>query len=64
MAHYLDITKRVDLLNRRLTLLHELFGILSDGINHQHTTRLEWTIIILIIIEVVLVVMKDLFHVI
>jgi uncharacterized Rmd1/YagE family protein len=62
MAHYLDISKRVELLNRRLTLLHELFEILSDGLNHQHSSRLEWTIIILIIIEVVLVVMRDLFH--
>jgi len=62
MAHYLDITKRVDLLNRRLALLHELFEILSDGLNHQHSSRLEWTIIILIIIEVMLALMRDLFH--
>jgi uncharacterized Rmd1/YagE family protein len=61
MAHYLDITKRVDLLNRRLTLLHELFEILSDGLNHQHSSRLEWTIIILIIIEVIIGFMRDLF---
>jgi uncharacterized Rmd1/YagE family protein len=62
MAHYLDINKRVDLLNRRLTLLHELFEILSNGLNHQHTSRLEWTIIILIVIEVTLALMRDLFH--
>ncbi len=62
MAFYLDITKRVDLLNRRLTLLHELFEILSDGLNHQHSSRLEWTIIVLIIIEVMLGLMRDLFH--
>jgi uncharacterized Rmd1/YagE family protein len=62
MAHYLDTNKRVDLLNRRLNLLHELFEILSDGLNHQHSSRLEWTIIILIIIEVALGVMRDLFH--
>jgi len=62
MAHYLDINKRVDLLNRRLTLLHELFEILSDGLNHQHSSRLEWTIIVLIIIEVVLGLLRDLFH--
>lgn len=61
MAHYLDVSKRVELLNRRLTLLHELFGILSDGLNHQHSARLEWTIIILIVIEVILGLMKDFF---
>ena len=64
MLHYLDVNKRGDLLNRRLTLLHELFEILSNEINHKHSARLEWTIIILIVIEVILIVLKDLFHVI
>ena len=64
MALYLDVNKRVDLLNRRLNLLHELFEILSNELNHQHTYRLEWTIIILIVIEVVIVLMRDLFHII
>ena len=64
MLHYLDVNKRGDLLNRRLTLLHELFEILSNEINHQHSARLEWTIIILIIIEVLLVISKDIFHII
>jgi uncharacterized Rmd1/YagE family protein len=62
MAHYLDINKRVDSLNRRLTILHELFEILNDGLNHQHSARLEWTIIFLIIIEISLALMRDLFH--
>jgi uncharacterized Rmd1/YagE family protein len=59
MTHYLDVNKRVDLLNRRLTLMHELFEILGNALNHRHTVRLEWTIIILILIEVVLVVFRD-----
>ena len=62
MANYLDVNKRVDILNRRLNLLHELFEILSNELNHRHASRLEWTIIILIVIEVILVVMRDLFH--
>jgi uncharacterized Rmd1/YagE family protein len=62
MNFYLDVNKRVDLLNRRLNLLHELFGILSDALNHQHSSRLEWTIIVLIVIEVVLGLMRDIFH--
>jgi uncharacterized Rmd1/YagE family protein len=62
MNHYLDVNKRVDILNRRLNLLHELFGILSDALNHQHSARLEWTIIVLIVIEVVLGLMRDIFH--
>lgn len=62
VIHYLDVNKRVDLLNRRLTLLHELFEILGNELNHQQSSRLEMTIIILIVIEIALAVMKDLFH--
>jgi uncharacterized Rmd1/YagE family protein len=60
--HYLDVGKRVELLNRRLNLMHELFEILGNELNHQQTSRLEMTIIILIVIEVVLAVLRDLFH--
>ncbi len=62
--HYLDVTKRVELLNRRLNLLHELYEILGNELNHQQSSRLEMTIIILILIEVVLAVLRDLFHII
>jgi uncharacterized Rmd1/YagE family protein len=62
-AHYLDITKRIEILNKRLTVVHELFEILSNELNHQHSSRLEWTIIILIVIEVILAVLRDIFHV-
>ena len=64
MIHYLDVTKRADLLNRRLTLLHELFEILGNELNHRHSSRLEWTIIILIVIEIVLALARDLLHII
>ncbi|HSX38051.1 MAG TPA: RMD1 family protein [Chlamydiales bacterium] len=61
-THYLDVTKRVELLNRRLNLLHELFEILGNELKSQHSSRLEVTIVILIVIEVVLAALKDLFH--
>lgn len=61
-AHYLDVTKRIEVLNKRLTVVHELFEILSNELNHQHSSRLEWTIIILIVIEVVIALMRDVFH--
>lgn len=62
IAHYLDISKRVDVLNRRLNVIHELFEILRNELNHQYSSRLEWTIIILIVIEVILAVLRDIFH--
>ncbi len=61
-SHYLDVNKRVDVLNKRLDVVHELFEILRNELNHQHSSRLEWTIIILIVIEVFLAVLRDLFH--
>jgi uncharacterized Rmd1/YagE family protein len=61
-AHYLDVSKRVEILNKRLGVIHELFEILSGELNHQHSSRLEWTIIILIVIEVFLAVLRDIFH--
>ncbi len=63
-THYLDVSKRVELLNRRLSVVHELFEILSSELNHQRSSRLEWTIIILIIMEVVLTISRDIFHII
>jgi uncharacterized Rmd1/YagE family protein len=62
MFYYLDVKKRAELLNRRLTLMHELYEILSNELNHQQSARLEMTIIILIVIEVVLALLRDLFH--
>lgn len=62
MIQYLDVTKRVDLLNRRLNLMHDLYEILGNELNHQHSSRLEMTIIILIFIEIVLALSRDLFH--
>lgn len=59
---YLDVTKRVDLLNRRLNLMNELFEILRDELNHKHSTRLDITIISLIVIEVMFNVLRDLLH--
>ncbi len=60
VVHYLDVNKRAELLNRRLNLLHELYEIMGNELNHRHSSRLEWTIIILILIEIILAVSRDL----
>lgn len=61
-AHYLDVSKRGELLNKRLTVVHELFEILSNELNHQHSSRLEIIIILLIFIEVTIALFRDVFH--
>lgn len=62
IANYLDVETRVDVLNKRLGIVHELFEMLGNELNHQHSSRLELTIICLIIIEVVLSLMRDVFQ--
>lgn len=59
VAHYLDRERRVNVLNQRLRILQDLFDILGGELNHQHSSRLEWTIIWLIVIEVVLHIFTD-----
>ncbi len=63
LAHYLDRERRVNVLNQRLTVLKELFDMLNNEINHKHSARLEWTIIFLILIEVVIVLWRDVFNI-
>lgn len=55
---YMDIAQRMDILNRRLDVLHELYDILSNELKHAHSSRLEWIIILLIVSEVVMQVLK------
>lgn len=53
-ANYLDVSKRVDGMNKKLAVIHDFLEILSSELNHQHSSRLELTIILLIVIEVLL----------
>ncbi len=62
IANYLDIKRRVEVLNQRLDVVHELFEMLGNELNHQHSSRLEWTIIGLIVIEVALTLLRDVFQ--
>jgi uncharacterized Rmd1/YagE family protein len=58
----LDMKTRLDALNHRLGVIGDLLGILSDQLNHHQTVVLEWAIILLIVIEVILALLRDLFH--
>lgn len=51
---YLDIDKRVDILNQRLGVLKDLYELLQNSLRAKHETKLEWIVIILILVEVVL----------
>ena len=60
-SQYMDIKTRMDILNRRLDVIRELYEILSEELKHSHSSRLELVIICLIFLEVMLAVFKDLF---
>lgn len=59
-ADFLDIHSRVESLNMGLTMIQDLLEILEDQLNHKHSSMLEWIIIVLIFVEVVLFIFKDL----
>lgn len=50
---YQEIDKRVEILNQRLGVLKDLYDLLQNGLNVKHGNKLEWIIIILILVEVV-----------
>lgn len=58
-AQYMDIGTRMDIMNKRLDVIHELYDILSNELKHAHSSFLEIVIILLIVSEVVLAVLKD-----
>jgi uncharacterized Rmd1/YagE family protein len=64
IAQDLDIVSRVSVLNRRLDIVKELLEMLSNELQHRHSTRLEWIIITLIFIEVVITFAKEVFKII
>jgi len=64
IANYLDIKTRVEVLNQRLDVIHGLFEMLGTELNHLHSNRLEWIIIVLIMFEVTISLLRDVFHII
>jgi uncharacterized Rmd1/YagE family protein len=62
MRNYLDVDKRLEILNKRLDILKELYDMLNNEIKNQNEYYLEWIIIWLIVVEVLIeVVWKMLF---
>jgi uncharacterized Rmd1/YagE family protein len=58
-AEYMDIKARLDILNRRLDVVHDVYDFLSNELHQSHSSSLEWIIILLIVTEVILTVLKD-----
>ncbi|ATX82105.1 Uncharacterized protein, Rmd1/YagE family [Mariprofundus ferrinatatus] len=63
MASYLDTTPRVEVLSKKLQIIHEMFDMLADEQKHKHSSMLEWIIIWLIAIEIFIFLGHDLLKV-
>ncbi len=63
-ASYLDVTPRVEVLNKKLQIIHDMFDMLADEQKHKHSSLLEWIIIWLIAIEILIFFLHDFFKVI
>ncbi len=51
-SKYLEIDRRAEVLNKRLDIIKELFDMLASELHQSHSNKLEWIVIILIVIEV------------
>jgi len=60
----LSLTQRTSVLNTRLDIIRELFEVLGDELKSRHSTLLEWSIVIMIFIEVTMTFLIHVFKVI
>lgn len=51
---YLEISDRVEILNARFEILEAMLDMLRDHQQNEHSSFLEWIVIILIVIEVII----------
>ena len=52
---------RGQVLNKRLDIIKELFDMLASELHNSHSNKLEWIIIVLIMIEVAFQVIQLIF---
>ena len=60
-AGYLEVRKRLEILDKRLETIHELFEMMADEQKHKHSSMLEWIIIWLIAFEILVFLVHDVF---
>jgi uncharacterized Rmd1/YagE family protein len=58
-ALFMDIQTRLQILNRRSNVVYELYRVLSDELQHSHSSRLEWVVILLITVEVIFTMLRE-----
>lgn len=58
-SSYLELRPRLEVLNKKVEVIKDLFSMLADEQSHKHSALLEWIIIILIAVEIVLLIFME-----
>lgn len=53
ICQYLELSFRVEVLNRRLDMMRDMLGVVQAQHQSQYMTKLDWIIIWLLVLEVV-----------
>ena len=61
MANYLELGQRINIVNKKIQVISELLTMLSDEQKHRDSSFLERVIICLILFEVVMFLIHDIF---
>ncbi|KAI9990131.1 hypothetical protein PInf_020557 [Phytophthora infestans] len=59
MLKYQDVASRVAILNKRLSILRDLVGVLNQQLTHHHGAKLEWIIIWMLVFQVIIAIGWD-----
>mmetsp|Transcript_96018 Transcript_96018/g.299012 ORF Transcript_96018/g.299012 Transcript_96018/m.299012 type:complete len:151 (-) Transcript_96018:35-487(-) len=55
---YLDLDRRVSILNQRFEVVQDLFDVLEEELNERKAAWLEWVIILIVAIDVVVMALR------
>lgn len=61
VADYLEIKPRIDVLMKKLETIQDLLTMIADEQKHKHSSMLEWIIIWLIAIDIVIILIQEMF---
>lgn len=61
VADYLEIKPRIEVLIKKLETIQDLLSMIADEQKHSHSSMLEWIIIWLIAIDIVIILIQELF---
>ncbi|GMF52355.1 unnamed protein product [Phytophthora fragariaefolia] len=61
MLKYQDVSNRVAILNKRLSILRDLVGVLNQHLTHHQGAKLEWIIIWILVFQVIIAIGWEIF---